>query len=216
MLIWCIKGVFQLKQFKLRTDFIITCAQFEGFVLSPSQFFAIVKKVRQNVMNRPLQFDRLIKKQTMTDTPPHQPHVPSNNANKTADALRDVPVVLRRRIQPPPSRNEVVVGLNDWFDSLDQASDQTHQESPHQCHSTPKNTNKTTDALGDETASKGGQIQPPPPPKEAVMVPNLPASPNPSSLLNQKNEQWPIHHPINPTAHPAMLTRPQMPYAMCP
>ena len=118
----------------------------------------------------------------MTNTPPHQPHVPSDNANKTADALRDVPVALRRRIQPPPSRNEVVFGLNDSFHSLDRASDQTHQESPHQRRSTPKNTNKTTDALGDETASKCGQIQPPPPPKEAVMVPNLPASPNPSSL----------------------------------
>ena len=58
----CIKGVFQLKHFKLRTDFIITCAQFEGFVLSPSQFFAIVEKVRQNVMNWPLQFDRSIEK----------------------------------------------------------------------------------------------------------------------------------------------------------
>ena len=126
----------------------------------------------------------------MTSTPPHQPHVPSDNANKTADALRDVPVALRRRIQPPPSRNEVVFGLNDSFHSLDRASDQTHQESPHQRRSTPKNTNKTTDALGDETASKCGQIQPPPPPKEAVMVPNLPASPNPSSLP---------HEPSNPS-----------------
>ena len=119
----------------------------------------------------------------MTDTPPHQPHGPSDNANKTADALRDVPVALRRRIQPPPSRNVVVLGLNDSFHSCERVSEQIQQNaSPHQHRSTLKNTNKNTDALRDEPASKGGQIQPPPPPKEAVMVPNLLASPNPSSL----------------------------------
>ena len=124
----------------------------------------------------------------MTDTPPHQPHGPSDNANKTADALRDVPVALRRRIQPPPSRNEVVVGPKDLFHSFNRASKRTQQNaSPHQYCSTPKNTNKTTDALRDEPASKGGQIQPPPPPKEAVVVPNLPASPNPSSLPHKQS-----------------------------
>jgi hypothetical protein len=116
----------------------------------------------------------------MADTPAHQPHGPSDNANKTAAALRDVPLVIRHRIQPPPSRNEVVVGPDDSFHSCDRASKQIQQNaSPHQHRSTPKNANKTTDALRDEGASKGGQIQPPPPPiKEAVVVPNLPACPH--------------------------------------
>ena len=119
----------------------------------------------------------------MTDTPPHQPHVPSDNANKTADTLHAMPVAIRHLIQPPPSRNEVVVGPNNLFHSFEQASEQTQQNaSPHQHLSTPKNTNKTTDALCNEPVSKSSQIQPPPPPKEAVMVPNLLASPNPSSL----------------------------------
>ncbi len=116
----------------------------------------------------------------MADTPPHQPHSPSDNANKTADALRNVPVAIRHQIQPPPSRNEVVMGPNDSFHLFDQARTQTQQNaSPHHHRSTPKNANKTADALRDEAASKGGQIQPPPPPiKEAVVVPNLPTRPH--------------------------------------
>ena len=116
----------------------------------------------------------------MADTPAHQPHGPSDHANKTADALRDMPLAIWHQIQPPPSRNEVVVGPNDSFHSCDRASKQIQQNaSPHHHRSTPKNANKTADALRDEAASKGGQIQPPPPPiKEAVVVPNLPTRPH--------------------------------------
>ena len=98
----------------------------------------------------------------MANKPPHELHGPSDNANKTADALRDVPLAIRHQIQPPPSRNEVVVGPNNLFHSFERASKQTQQNaSPHQHRSTPKNANKTTDALRDEPVSKGSQIQPP-------------------------------------------------------
>ena len=116
----------------------------------------------------------------MADTPAHQPHGPSDNAIKTADALNDGPVVIGHQIQPPPSRNVVVLGSNDSFHSCERVSEQIQQNaSPHQHRSTLKNTNKNTDALRDEPASKGGQIQPPPPPiKEAMVVPNLQACPH--------------------------------------
>ena len=131
----------------------------------------------------------------MVNTPPHQPHDPSDNAKETADALCDVPVAIVDQIQPAPSRNKVVLGPNNSFDSFDQSSKQTHQNSSsHQHFSTPKNANKTTDALHDEPASKGGQIQPPPPPiKEAVVVPNLPACPH--------------NNATSSTTHPASATK---------
>ena len=106
----------------------------------------------------------------MADSAANQPHGPSDNSNKTADALRDVPVAIQHQIHSPPSRNVVAVGLNDSFHSCDRASKQIQQNaSPHQHRSTPKNANKTTDALRDEAASKI---------KEAVVVPNLPACPH--------------------------------------
>ena len=110
-----------------------------------------------------------ITEQTMADTPAHQPHGPSDNPNKTADALREVSIAIRHhQKQPHPSRNEVMMG-RDSFNSCDL---EIQNASPHQHCSPSKNANKTTDTLRDEPVSKGGLIHPSPTLKETVVVPN--------------------------------------------